>query len=264
MKNKFFFDHIPKTAGTSLNAAFEQMFPKYKRADQISNSHYLIMRQQDNDFIGGHFYFCPNEPLSSQHYYCTVLRDPVRRFISQYYFHRQIGESLLEQGAIGDKHLTDIQVLSSLRLNISDYVRQNGPIRNSFANTQALHFAARVTNSPELLDDHALLDAAITSLEAYDLIGSFDNLPGFVDAVARDFQTYPVVIGHLNVTRLTSERRVIADDVLKLLAQVNTVDYKILHWAAQRFGWESNGAPKSSIRPVEKVVALTEPMVEPR
>lgn len=257
-KSKFFFDHIPKTAGISLDTAFKGLFPKYRRLSQISNAHLHAWQQPDSDYIGGHIYFYPNEILAPEHYYCSVLRDPVQRFISQYYFNRQVGESLLKQGAIGDSHLSDLQVLTSLRLGLDEYAVQHGPIRRSFSNVQALHFAARLTSHPHDLDDKALEDAAIASLEGYDLVGSFDNLQDFVDAVACDFGIDSVVLSKLNVTRTDPGREKISSQTLATLTQANAVDFKLLHWAKQRFSKTTGPvSPRDLAAPEEMTVITT-------
>lgn len=243
-KTKFFFDHLPKTAGTSLDAAFIELFPSYRRANQTSNSHNLVIRQPNTDYIGGHFYFYPQENLSSAHFYCTVLRNPVDRFVSQYFFSRQVGEDLLQRGSMQDLHSTDPQVLSATKLDLLEYVNQEGPLQNTFSNVQACHFAGRIVSNPETLSEQDLIDAAIASLEGYDLIGSFENLQGFVDAISSNFAKPSVTLRHLNVTRGMSERRLIPQMALDILVDSNRADLKLLQWASQRFDWEAGSKPK--------------------
>lgn len=128
-----------------------------------------------------------------------------------------------------------------------------------YSNVQATHFAARLSSNPYELDEKSLVDAAIACLEGYDLIGSFDNLQGFLDGVARDFGFKTVLLEKMNVTRHDPERENIPRDTLDVLEQVNSADYKILHWAAQRFGWKLGSSPKSLISPVERVTVPASP-----
>lgn len=252
-KAKFFFDHIPKTAGVSLDAAFRNLFTQYRRLEQVSNSHHHAILRPDLNYIGGHIYFYPNEALSSEHYYCTVLRDPIQRFISQYFFSRQAFESLLARGAVGDPIMNDPQVLMSVRFNISELILQKGPIRRMFSNTQAMHFASRLSSHPFDLDDKALEEAAIASLEAYDLVGSFEKIQDFVDTIASDFGVSSVAIERLNVTRPISDRHRVPQSVLDALARLNVVDAKLIHWAEQRFGWNSKCNRRSAVKPVDRL-----------
>ena len=254
MKSKFLFDHIPKTAGVSLHEAFAKLFPKYTKPNDIANFYHAIINQPDRDFVGGHFVFQPGNKLSPSHYHCTVLRDPVQRFISQYFFNRQVGEQLFIRRELSDIRLTDPQVLTSLRCSIDEYVTFEGFIKDTFSNVQALHFAARITGAPSKLNDKNLMDAAIASLEGYDLVGSMKNLQGFVDAIAQDFSLDTVTLHQLNVTRKDTSRRQLKKDTLEVLKKANAVDYKILHWASQRFGWESGALPKLYNDTVERVV----------
>jgi hypothetical protein len=261
-KTKFFFDHIPKTAGVSLDAAFRNLFTQYRRLEQVSNSHRHAVLHPDLNYIGGHIYFYPNEALSSEHYYCTVLRDPTQRFISQYFFNRQSFESLLAQGAVGDPIMNEPQVLMSVRFNISELILQEGPIRRSFSNTQAIHFASRLSSLPFDLDDKALEDAAIASLEAYDLVGSFEKIQDFVDTIASDFGVSSVAIERLNVTRPTSDRHRLPQSVLDALARLNVVDAKLIHWAEQRFGWNSKCDRRSAVKPVYRLAMVLDEAAE--
>ena len=167
MKSKLFFDHIPKSAGTSISNALEDIFSEKNLISEFNNQHaYTIKTYRESNFLGGHIWFRQYEQLDSERYYCTILRDPIDRFLSQYSFHRQIAASLTNEGLTKDLRLGDPQVLAATGMDIKEYILSPIPaLINSYSNVQARHFAQRYCSSPSELSDEALLDAAIRSLE---------------------------------------------------------------------------------------------------
>lgn len=235
-KERLFFDHLYKTAGTSLNAAFAELFPGYVRIQENPGSHAEILKNRAPDFIGGHIKFLPGEKLSQNHYYCSVVRDPIEKFLSTFFYNRQVGSELINKGLISDETLFNRWLLASIRFNINEYVKLPSA-HLSFSNIQAKHFASRITNKPHELNDRELLDAAISSLENYDLVGSQENLQGFISRIAIDFKRQPVLIPLLNVTRADEERKNISQETQKILKDGNRVDYHLIKWISERFCW---------------------------
>lgn len=243
-KERLFFDHIYKTGGTSLNSAFSELFPGYVRIQENPGSHADILKRGAPDFIGGHIKFFPGEKFSQDHYYCTVVRDPVDKFISTFFYNRQIGIDSISKGLISDQSLLNSWLLATIRFNINEYVKVPSA-HISFSNIQAKHFASRITNKIHDLSDRSLLDAAISSLENYDLVGSQENLQGFLSRIAMDFNRQPVSIPMLNVTRIDEERKNISQETQKILKDGNRVDYQLIEWISKRFCWsEQNKIPR--------------------
>jgi hypothetical protein len=87
--------HVPKTAGTALRVAIMEgakqklrMFPHY---DETRISHANL---EEFDFFSGHFGFATAQKLGGK--WVTVLRNPFDRFISVYFFWRQLHERGVE------------------------------------------------------------------------------------------------------------------------------------------------------------------------
>jgi len=255
-KEGLIFDHIQKTAGISLHEAFKKIFTSYfslpQPRESVLHSHALEAYQYN--YLGGHFEFSSGERLNPKRYYCTVLRDPFDRFLSHYFHCRQIGLDALQHKKINNPSLSDQHILSSVRWTLEEYVDLSHGPRSFLHNFQARHFARRVVSQPHLLNDRDLLDAAITSLEAYDLIGSFDNLSGFIGGLARDFRVEPVLLDRLNVTRLEVQRNQIPTLIKNKIFTSNSVDRKILDWASKRFSWSEELIPRIKIQPLDRVL----------
>jgi hypothetical protein len=239
MNRSVIFDHIPKTAGTSMHAVLAIMLPDYQPLEAISNSHSLALATHCQQSFGGHYYYKENEKLSSSHIYCTVLREPVARFISQYNFNREVAADLLSQNDHTDIRWNDPQLRASLELTLEEYLSlgQQNQLLHSYSNTQAKHFAGRMTSCPDQLSEQDLLDAAIHSLEGYTLIGNIKKLPIFVQCLAELTNSRAPEIPQLNTTSQRLNWQSPSQEVLQRLQKANSVDSKILTWASQKFGW---------------------------
>ena len=108
-------------------------------------------------------------------------------------------------------------------------------MRPSYTNAQAIHFAWRVWDAPEKLDDASLLDAAIASLEDYDLVGVFADVGGFLDAYCDVLEVPRQLLPRLNVTAGRTNRADVAPAVLERLRSSNAVDANLYEWAKRRF-----------------------------
>ncbi|MHB1651883.1 MAG: sulfotransferase family 2 domain-containing protein [Desulfitobacteriaceae bacterium] len=91
--NKYFFLHIPKTAGTSLFTLFRSVLGE-EQVYQVRDVNIGKQRAdaiQSFTLVGGHvtydqmqFYF------ERERYRFTFLRHPVERFLSMYYYYRSV------------------------------------------------------------------------------------------------------------------------------------------------------------------------------
>jgi Galactose-3-O-sulfotransferase len=92
---KVIFLHLPKTAGSTLRGIIERQYgsrsilPLYesKFGEELAA---IPPNQMDRlRVVMGHFYFGAHASLSKPSTYITVLRDPIDRIISRYYFVRR-------------------------------------------------------------------------------------------------------------------------------------------------------------------------------
>ena len=82
------FDHIPKTAGTSISAAMTAALGEAAPPPEPSLPHYIAIRTPRGRFVSSHLWFYPGEPLAHGWFYATLLREPVDRILSLFHFHR--------------------------------------------------------------------------------------------------------------------------------------------------------------------------------
>jgi hypothetical protein len=175
--------HVPKTAGTALRSAFQNaagakfaIFPHYEER---------LYRDADPDsfdLFSGHFGHATATAIGGR--MVTVLRDPVDRFVSVYFFWRQLHERGVERNrktalAVNyDLHefasIRDEQLLGEEFVNRTTWQLAYG---SSIAHRAALHDAG-VTQAQ-------LLERAKANLAGFAAVGFQDDIGPFNDAVSR-------------------------------------------------------------------------------
>lgn len=92
---KLCFHHIPKTAGTTINRLLDANHPNANRIDAYEATDYSRLEAiepetlRESDIIRGHFLlkdFPGFQALIPEHRIITLLRDPVRRVVSEFYW----------------------------------------------------------------------------------------------------------------------------------------------------------------------------------
>ncbi|WP_332694886.1 sulfotransferase family 2 domain-containing protein [Halalkalibacter lacteus] len=85
------FIHIPKTGGLTLRRILDNQYPKHERyrfPKTKPNPFYKLTKNELNSIncLYGHFKYGIHSKLTKPFTYITVLRDPVERVISTYFF----------------------------------------------------------------------------------------------------------------------------------------------------------------------------------
>jgi hypothetical protein len=189
--------HIPKTAGTAFRSAFEKasngtlrVFP-YRDERQ-----YAGINANQYDFFSGHFGFKTAARLGGQ--IITVLRNPVDRFVSVYYFWRQLSETGAEKSQ---------KTMLAGRYSLAEFVKikDEPTLLEAFYNTMTWQIAhgTSLALRRELRDmgktDDDVFQLALTNLSAFSLVGVQERLALFENAVERQFSV-PLKIKRENVT----------------------------------------------------------------
>jgi hypothetical protein len=114
------FLHIPKTAGTTLNRIIEWQYsplsiftmdPYRIRATPERLMKLPEARRRRLRMVRGHFYYGIHESLPQGATYITMLREPVARFLSAYYF--------LQRRPLHPMH----RKVKSERIGVEDFIR---------------------------------------------------------------------------------------------------------------------------------------------
>lgn len=175
-----FFCHIPKTAGTSLRMALEQVFAPHAilpdaymmarhggRYPPLSVFRPSLAASPDSvRLMRGHYPLAARE-LLRQPLTVTVLRDPVQRSISELRHLMSIG--ILDRAAI----------VRSLEAGILPAM-SNGQVHFLSAKADAeLQWEDPFQADPGGAPDEADLEQALRALETVDLLGLVEDMPAF-------------------------------------------------------------------------------------
>ncbi len=217
------FDHLPKTAGTSVIAALECGLSQSGGLSEVPCPHHVAVRRAGTRrFLAGHLWFFPGESLAPGWFYATILRDPIDRFLSQYYFYRS------QRVVTGNP-----DVLAAQSCTLPEFLA-NARLDHLSTNFQARHFAMRMSEAPERLSEQELFEAAVASLREYDLVGVFADVQGFVDAYCDGIGIPRQLVPHVNATALRPSLHEAPESVLELLRERNAVDLALCTWAREQ------------------------------
>ena len=250
---RILFLHLPKTAGTALRELFASMYGE----DRVTRSLGALRMDEalvdyaDADVICGHLIARPGVQLPSDRITMTILRDPIDRFVSYYNF-RKFNVS---HGSI------DARIHGT---GIADYVELlgDGDLRDLNTQTTILY--------PLGTDDHRHLPwaervvAAKRALDAFDLVGTHDEIDDFTCMLGARFG-WPrgENLGRHNVTD-RREGASLPEDTLRTLERLLQPDIEVFRHARDRFRQQRRNAigagPRVEARQV--VVAASRPDVE--
>jgi len=179
---KIYFLHLPKCGGVSINRAMSRAFGPQKlagldpkaswRAAQIKGKdpmeyrmsllHYYLAMQNVN-VVTGHFTWDDDvyDRFSSDWAYVTLLRDPIRRWFSHYFYDRYTK---------GGYFKVDDDLASFLH---SERAREMGTL-----------YTRRLSDSQVTDLDYAA-EQAKANLEKFDVLGLTEDMNAFVDRFSR-------------------------------------------------------------------------------
>jgi hypothetical protein len=167
------FDHLPKTAGQTVNAWLTRSLGSGCVTPNLIGGHRALLRDYGGEFsvISGHLDF-DGTGLDPRYRYITILREPLDRAISALYFvienHEaaQLGE-LWRQAKIFLE--TEGDVLGDL-------------LASHIFNPYVQHFSA-IERDASFLNEQKLSDA-LEAVDKYEVVGFYEDLPRFVADVA--------------------------------------------------------------------------------
>jgi hypothetical protein len=147
MKPLLIFMHLPKTGGSTLAQIIERQYgsrsvlPLYKSTSGEELASLPQDWMADIQAITGHFHFGVHELLSTPSIYITMLRDPLERVISHYYYVRNHRDHYLHPMAT-ECGLSEFVQVCNLQEPNNDQTRLLGADPDSIRSGQC---------SPELL-----------------------------------------------------------------------------------------------------------------
>jgi hypothetical protein len=172
---KLVFDHLPKCAGTSLNAYLMSHYPRRKIfvIDGV-HSHASVERfkrmserkRHGYDLVVGHY---ANALFNDVHPDClkvTLLREPVDRLVSHYYY-----------VSTREKHYLH-QTLKARNISLEAYA--DPELSTELSNWYTTHFSGMTLSEANRHPDEAVAKAIEVLETKYDVVGIVEELYAFV------------------------------------------------------------------------------------
>lgn len=173
--------HIPKTAGTALRTALGQVTgPQLRIFPHYDERQFTTAEPAEWDVFSGHFGYKTAQHLNGD--IVTILRNPIDRFVSVYYFWRELLERKIEVN-----RKTRLTKLYSLDEFV--FLHDELALIEEFFNrmTWQIAYGSSIEHRKELRDqgktENDVLKQAIANLGTFAVVGTQSRLPDFNGAM---------------------------------------------------------------------------------
>lgn len=218
------FHHIAKTAGQAAVDWLINNFGAGTVTPNLNGSHReLILRYGGNyPIINAHIGF-DGTGLDPRYRYVTILRDPVDRFISWLHF--------VDKDVPLTKNVKDLKAGAQLFLR-SEGEETNLTFLKSADNFCVSNFSSVIMRCNATWQQK--LDAALSVITEYDLVGFQEDLPSFIDQIAKLLQlTNYTSLRMINVTSRRPRRDGISTNMLRNIYKLTQWDIEFYNKAKQ-------------------------------
>lgn len=253
MKKKYYFDHLPKTGGTAIYTLLSEIFGHNQISPKLDCSYSeALLRHDHHALISAHTVFFPGDHLCPSRFHFTLLREPIDRLLSQYWYYRN---------DVTDQKRHHVSLAKCLDLD--EYLCVKSATTGVNHNSQTYHYAQLLWDGHGELDGQRALEYAKCALEKFDLVGVYSQFNQFVDVLCFQcgwpfFKTIP----RINVT---SSRTTIQELSISTRAQIerlNELDMELYSFASSLFDGHQRNAMKSAISISQSRSPLTESFAE--
>ncbi len=298
------FCHIHKTAGTTFRQLLRALYaPEQilgatggvmktfgKWANEISGQDILDRTTSQTRIIAGHFAgpaFLELNALSNEPYYLTsILRDPVRRSLSQIVYARELARrAYAEEAQRSEEVLRRLPGRKWLELSPQDYIRRLDEVRNGLGepvttplyNYQARFLACQANAAPGAQSEDELLRQAIEIAGKFQHVGLSEDLARSLRLLAYQLAIPAFFSGDYAANTSISNRKggddiLTSDDAARLidpdlLTPLLRVDRALYEYAAERLEREErnaglSGTAEDEVRLLDHNAASAGPLTE--
>ena len=224
---KIFFDHFPKTGGTSLVKNIEKIIGSTECFHSNTTDVFTALYTSTDVFmLHGHFHFNSINVIPIDRYCMTMLRDPVDRVLSSYYFARN-NCSINLGGSVKYAHLMELE----------EYIEVQYPeLINEVSNSQTKHFYPLCWRGAGVPNEQEMLSCAMQALEQFQLVGVLDQYRDFLDVLCFEQGWLAVTdIVNENITKGRQKVSGLSAQVLRRLEELNKLDIELYQYACKLF-----------------------------
>jgi hypothetical protein len=202
--NRIVHIHIPKTAGTALRGAFETAYKGEMRSfPHRYERRYVDFRPEDYDFYSGHIGFKTASRIGGD--IITVFRNPVDRFVSVYYFWRQLYANGVERSrntAMAAKYDLDQFVL----IRDEPFLLEEFHNRATWQVAHGSLLEHRVELREQGKSEDEIFRMAVENVGAFAVVGTQERMSEFGDKLKQKYGV-ALQINRENVTQNKVEKR---------------------------------------------------------
>ncbi len=220
---KILFDHLPKCGGSSLNKYLKSNYSGKKtfiidsKNPHKSLSLFKLKQEGDRhayDLVTGHLGNHLLEYVDPESIKITVLRDPIERIVSHYYYAKNRPDHYLHE------------VILSNNLELLDYARYE--ISNELNNWYTTHFSG-LTHAEAMKNPEVAVKLALKTLtKKFTLVGFLDDLSSFVHVLEKKAQLPRSFENkRVNITQNRPEINEVSSSVLRNLSVANSLDVEV-------------------------------------
>lgn len=214
--DKFVFLHIPKTAGTS----FVDAIKKAIGADRVSPSFNAGVMSQDQaeeldhfDVIAGHISINDINRYFSDRNIITVIREPIERCISWYYYARSLARNT---------ELEDVNAAQTL--SVDDFFRaEKYLIFRNIYNRQVRQLGGHVFDLN--IDFNIAMEKSIATLASANWVGRVETIDEDIETLKHQFPAFAnLALRKTNVTPNKGLRNELSSKTLNNIEAYNEYD----------------------------------------
>ncbi|HIK10103.1 MAG TPA: sulfotransferase family 2 domain-containing protein [Oscillatoriaceae cyanobacterium M33_DOE_052] len=229
--NPLIFVHIPKAAGTTLHQIIERQYPKHLTCTLDGTNPEAAIEQFKQlpeaqrmkiKVLKGHMPFGLHQFLSEPCTYITMLRDPVERVISHYYYVLRKPNHYLHEK------------ITSQNMTLLDYV--NSGISTELNNGQAILLSGidkRSGNLAERSDE--ILEKSRQNLEQMAVVGIMEQFDETLILLQKTFGWKNIFYVKEKVTKNKPMKDSLSLETIQAIENQNYIDVKIYQHAQQLF-----------------------------
>ena len=197
--------HIPKTAGTALRAAFEQQFEGTLRIfPHWEEGKFGAVDPASYDFYSGHFGYHTASRLGGD--IVTVFRHPVDRYMSVYYFWRQLYNSGVER-SLNTELAARFPLEEFVKIRDQPHLIEEFENRATFQIAYGSSLPHRRQMRLDGLTNDAIFTMASRNLDSFKAVGIQEDMTRFAAAINA---AYGITLD-IQMVNVTKERPEVRD-----------------------------------------------------